>query len=195
MTDKKNVASPKRHKTVSRHKPAKRRRRIGAVALARKKSAQTGLIDVLMVAGGAVGGSFLDKLIPATWDTKMKGAVKIAAGIFLPQLVKDPKTKHTMQLLGYGLAANGGIQLATGFNLVSGVGATAPGLKDDDLLVVSLDGVDDRILKEQNRKAVGEYTDFEDVLNDDILNGGNIPVVEDDGNIPVVEDDILNAFA
>lgn len=191
--EKGKVHAPKRRKTVRKNYPAKRRR-VGAVARTHAKSKQgamSGLMDVLMVAGGAIGGSFLDKLIPETWDAKMKGGVKLAAGLFLPQLVKDAKTKRTMQLVGFGLAANGGIQLATGFNLISGVGEKKP-LNDDDLLVVSLDGIDDDLLHEQKKKPLGEFTEFEEVLNDNILNGDDIPVVSGD-DIPVVSDDILNA--
>jgi len=168
----------KRKRTSNRHKAIVRPTRV-----TRRKISGLGgmnLTDPLLVGGGAIAGRFLDKLFPAM-DAKLKAGGKIAIGILLPMVIKDPKSKKLLELLGYGLVATGSLELATSMNIISGIGSVND-LKDDDLLVVSLDGVDD--------DKLAELIEFEDVLNDDILNGDDIPVVSDDIN--VVQDDILN---
>lgn len=192
MEHKKAKTTHKRRRTVTSHAPThRRRRRIGAIAVHRKKAAtkDTSLMDVLKVAAGAIGGVYIDKFIPESWEPKLKAGAKIAAGFFLPKLSKNVETKKTLKFVGFGLASEGAVELATAFG-IAGFGKVGD-LKDDDLLVVSLDGVDDKDEFDKKR-PIGEFVDYDDVLNDDILNDGNIPTVSDDIN--VIQDDILNDF-
>lgn len=166
----KRKRTTKRHRAVVRPTTVTRRKLSGIKGM--------NITDPLLVGVGSIAGRFIDKFLPEM-DAKLKAGGKIAVGIFLPMLSKEPKAKRLLELLGYGMVATGSIELANEMGVVEGIGAAK--LKDDDLLVVSLDGVDE--------DKLNEYVEFEDVLNDDILNG-DIPVVSDDIN--VVQDDILN---
>lgn len=142
---------------------AKRKKKSHRRRSSRRSFGMMGAIDttnILTVAAGAVGAKMLDKVIPDTIDAKLVAAGKIALGIALPMVVKDGKSKNVMQGLGSGLIAVGAIDLVSSFGILSGVGAD-----DKDMLVVSLDGVDD------------------------------LPVVNGDDDLPVVngQDDVLGA--
>lgn len=137
-------------------------------------------MDPLLVAGGAIGGRFLNGLFP-NMDPKLKAGAKVALGIGIPMFIKSPKTKSMAAHLGYGLVANGAVELAQEFGVLGKVGE----LEDNDFLVVSLEGVG------SDSTIDIPFEDMNDVVNDDILNGNeDVDVVNED--VSVVNDDILN---
>ena len=104
-----------------------------------RRGGMLGAIDVtntLSIVVGAVGAKLIDKVVPESLDPRIVAAGKVAAGLFLPGLVKDGKTKAMMQGVGSGMIAVGAMDLLTSFGVLSGV-------SDNDLLAVSLEGVDD----------------------------------------------------
>lgn len=107
----------------------------------RSRGSMMGAIDttnILGVALGAVAAKFVDKIIPETVDAKIVAGGKIALGVALPMFVKSGKAKDILAGVGSGMLAVGTVELLTSFGVLSGVGAN-----DDDMLVVSLEGVDD----------------------------------------------------
>jgi hypothetical protein len=94
--------------------------------------------NVLGVIAGAVGGKLLDKIIPESIDAKIVSGGKIALGLALPMFVKTGKAKDVAAGIGSGLIAVGSVELLNSFGVLAGLGA-----KDSDMLVVSLEGVDD----------------------------------------------------
>lgn len=107
----------------------------------RSRVSGIGAIDtqnVLGVALGAVGAKLVDKVVGTALDAKIIAGGKVAIGIALPMLVKDGKTKNMLAGVGSGMLAVGTVELLNAFGMLAGVGA-----KEDDMLVVSLEGVDD----------------------------------------------------
>jgi len=134
----------------------------------RRSGSILGAIDttnILAVAAGAVAAKFVDKVIPDTIDSKIVSGGKIALGIALPMLSKDGKTKAMLQGVGSGMVAIGAVELLSSFGVLSGIGAD-----DSDMLVVSLDGVDDLpvINGEEDIAVVNGNVD---VLGADVLAG------------------------
>lgn len=117
----------KRKKTTKRT-TTRRRRRVSGI----------GKIDFVQIGGlvaGAVASKFLDKLPGlSTMDGKIKGAAKIAAGIFLPKIAGN---SPMAQAVGLGMVTGGGLQLvgSEGLNLVSGIGET------DEVLTLDVSSV------------------------------------------------------
>jgi hypothetical protein len=105
----------------------------------RSRGRALGAIDttnLMGVVAGAIGSKFLDKVIPASLDPKLVAGGKVALGVFLPNFVKDGKTKAMLSAVGNGMIAVGAVELMTQFGVLSGV-------EDTDLLAVSLEGIDD----------------------------------------------------
>lgn len=106
-----------------------------------RKRGLLGAIDTTNILGvvlGSVGAKLVDKVIPDTVDAKIVAGGKVALGIALPMIVKDGKSKNMMAAVGSGLIAVGSVELLSSFGVLNGVGAN-----DSDMLVVSLDGIDD----------------------------------------------------
>lgn len=163
-------------------KPARRKYAMRGIGALVKGGA---IIDTLTVAGSSVGSTFLNNVfnqyLPNVNEKIISGS-KIALGHFLPSFSKNPKTKKTLQLVGYGLIATGSIELAQqmGVIKISGIGQ----IQDDDELAValSMSGNDDI-----DEDKYDDYTDIsgvddldvvnDDILNDDILNDDDLLVV------------------
>ena len=100
-------------KKKSKKSPIRRRRRsVGAVNK-----------DLLTQAAGALGGYVLATMamakIAPTLDSKIKGAVVAALGVFgVPMVLKNSIGRG----LAIGFSTAGGIKLLQGFNVISGVG-------------------------------------------------------------------------
>lgn len=153
---------------------AKKRRKkakVPARVYGRKKSF-LGSIDttnIMGVAAGAVGAKFVDRVIPETVDAKIVAGGKVVLGVLLPMLSKDGKTKAMLNSVGSGMVAIGTVELLTSLGVLSGVGAN-----DSDMLVVSLDGVDDI-------PVVNGADDIPVVNGDeDVLAGGETVLAGDD---------------
>lgn len=116
--------------------------------------------------GGTVG-TFADKIIPASWDGKIKAGAKIAVGFLLPMIAgKNAKTKMVMAGIGGGLIAVGTADLIKGLGLISGIG-----FDEDEQLAVALEGLDDDDDDEMNG-----FSDYQDVIADSdmsVLNGSD----------------------
>ena len=108
----------------------------------RSRMSGMGAIDttnLIGVAGGAIIAKFVDKVIPDTIDQKIVAGGKLALGIALPMFVKSGKAKDIIGGVGSGMVAVGAVDLLTSFGVLQGLGAD----DNEDMLVVSLDGVDD----------------------------------------------------
>lgn len=126
------------------------------------------------MAGGVWGGTKLDDLeFISTWDPKLKAVAKIALGEYgqkqsmIRNLVKNDSI---VRGAGDALSVQGITELLTELGFISGVG----NLKDDDDLVVVIDGIDD--LDVVNEDVLGD--DDLDVVNEDILGDDD----DDDGS-------------
>lgn len=100
----------------------------------RRKSGLHGIdfTNILGVVAGAIGGGYLDKLIPDSIDKKIVAGGKIALGVALPMFVKSGSMKNILGGVGSGLVAVGSINLLTELGVLSGT--------DDELLEISLNG-------------------------------------------------------
>ena len=92
-------------------------------------------MNLLGVAIGAVGAGYLNKLIPASVNTKIVAGGKIALGIALPMFVKSGKMKNTLAGVGSGMVAVGTLDLLKDFGVLQGA--------DDEILEVTLNGDQD----------------------------------------------------
>ena len=104
----------------------------------RKRHSSMGAIDTMNIIGVAVGAvvaGYLDKVIPATVNTKIVAGGKIALGVALPMFVKSGKMKNTLAGVGSGMIAIGAVDLLKGFGVLSGA--------DDEILEVTLNGDQD----------------------------------------------------
>jgi hypothetical protein len=68
---------------------------------------------------GAAAAQLLGKVLPASFDEKIKAAAPLALGFFLPKFVKGP----IGQGLGAGMVAVGGLKLVQSFGVLNGIGA------------------------------------------------------------------------
>lgn len=113
----------KRKKTRS----YRRRRKMGAIG-------GDLLQKVGGVAAGAIAAQFVAKALPDTMNEKIKAAIPLAAGIFLPKVMKGTLGES----LGAGMVAAGAIKLAQSFG-IGGVG------EDQLLLPVSVGAATDEL--------------------------------------------------
>ena len=148
---------------MARKRKTKTRKR----SRSRSRSRSIGAIDINSVMGvvvGAVATKLLDKVIPDTINDKIVSGGKIALGLALPMLSKEGKTKNLLSGVGNGMIAVGVVELLNSFGVLNGLGAN-----DDEMLVVSLDGIDDLnvINGMDDLNVVNGLGD--DVLGDDVL--------------------------
>lgn len=170
----------KRKKSKKIHSRFKNRRRMSGIGALAKGGA---IMDTLTVGGSSVGGTFLNNIVGQylpNVDERLISGGKIVLGHFLPGFSKNPKTKKTLQLIGYGLIATGSVELAQqmGVIKISGIG----NIEDDDELAVALsmgDTDDDNNYDEYSEIFGNEDLDVvnDDVLNDDVLNDDDLLVV------------------
>jgi len=102
-----------RRKSYKKKSAPRRRRRmsgIGAVG-------STAMSALYTIAGG-VAAQAVTKFVPLK-DDKIKAAIPLALGLFLPRFVKG----DVVQGLANGMVAVGGIKLVQSFGILNGVGA------------------------------------------------------------------------
>ena len=78
--------------------------------------------NILGVAAGAVGGKFVNKVIPETIDKNIVAGGKIALGVALPMLVKGGQMKNIVSGIGAGMVAIGSVELLTNLGVLNGLG-------------------------------------------------------------------------
>lgn len=104
-----------RRKSYKRKSAPRRRRRmsgIGAVG-------STAMSVAYTIAGG-VAAQLVSKYVPVA-NEKIKAAIPVAVGLFLPKFVKGAAG----QGLANGMIAVGGIKLVQSFGVLNGIGAVA----------------------------------------------------------------------
>jgi hypothetical protein len=121
------------------------------------------ITNVLSVVVGAIGSKLIDKVVPESIDKKIASGGKVAIGLLMPMLSKDGKTKNMLSGVGAGFIAVGSVELLNSFGVLSGLGA-----KDDDMLVVSLEGADDLSVI-NGADDLNVINGSEDVLADNVL--------------------------
>lgn len=76
---------------------------------------------VLYTVAGAAAAQLVGKFLPATVNDKIKAAVPVAVGLFLPKFVKGAAG----QGLAAGMIAVGGLKLVQSFGVLNGIGEMA----------------------------------------------------------------------
>ena len=97
-------------------KKAPRRRRMSGIG--KVGGAAT---SVLYTVAGAAAAQLVGKFLPAATNDKIKAAVPVAVGLFLPRFVKGAAG----QGLAAGMIAVGGLKLVQSFGVLNGIGAFA----------------------------------------------------------------------
>ena len=106
-----------RRKKASR-KTSRRRRMSGIGAVGSMASSV-----LYAVAGGVMAGA-VTKYLPASLNDKVKSAIPVAVGLFLPKFVKG----NAGAGIGAGMVAVGGLKLVQSFGVLNGIaGIDAPG--------------------------------------------------------------------
>jgi len=77
--------------------------------------------SVLYTVAGAAAAQLVGKFLPAATNDKIKAAVPVAVGLFLPKFVKGAAG----QGLAAGMIAVGGLKLVQSFGVLNGIGAFA----------------------------------------------------------------------
>jgi len=150
---------------------------------------------------GVWGANMLEAdQMPQFWkdlNPQMKAAALIFAGDFLPKqkFVKGfIKNGDMRDGIGSGLMAVGVQTLLEEFNMLSGVGQSRTQLRDDDILMVAIEGdYDDDDLDVVNADVLSDdddyYDDDLDVVNADVLSDSHEDDYMDDDYIDDDEDD------
>jgi hypothetical protein len=76
---------------------------------------------VLYTVAGAAAAQLVGKFLPAATNDKIKAALPVAVGLFLPKFVKGAAG----QGLAAGMIAVGGLKLVQSFGVLNGIGAFA----------------------------------------------------------------------
>ena len=97
-----------------KHAPRRRRKMSGIGAVG-----STAMSVAYTIAGG-VAAQLVSKYVPVA-NEKIKAAIPVAVGLFLPKLVKGAAG----QGLANGMIAVGGIKLVQSFGVLNGIGAVA----------------------------------------------------------------------
>jgi hypothetical protein len=77
--------------------------------------------SVLYTVAGAAAAQLVGKFLPAATNDKIKAAVPVAVGLFLPKFVKGAAG----QGLAAGMIAVGGLKLVQSFGVLNGIGAVS----------------------------------------------------------------------
>jgi hypothetical protein len=75
--------------------------------------------SVLYTVAGAAAAQLVGRFLPAATNDKIKAAVPVAVGLFLPKFVKGAAG----QGLAAGMIAVGGLKLVQSFGVLNGIGA------------------------------------------------------------------------
>lgn len=158
--------------------------RVGGLTPYRKRStsklAGIDVTSILAVAGGGAAAGFINKVLPSTLDPKIVAVGKVALGAVMPMLAKEGKTKMMLSHFGEGFIAVGTYELLKGMGVISGIGAAD--IADDDLLAISLEGIDD--------------VEYEEI-SENVLNGDDLNVINDDvlaGDLNVINGDLDQTY-
>jgi hypothetical protein len=76
---------------------------------------------VLYTVAGAAAAQLVGKFLPAATNDKIKAAIPVAVGLFLPKFVKGAAG----QGLAAGMIAVGGLKLVQSFGVLNGIGAVS----------------------------------------------------------------------
>ena len=103
-----------------------RRRKAAKKAPRRRRMSGMGKVGgaastVLYTVAGAAAAQLVGKFLPAATNDKIKAAVPVAVGLFLPKFVKGAAG----QGLAAGMIAVGGLKLVQSFGVLNGIGALA----------------------------------------------------------------------
>jgi hypothetical protein len=104
----------RRRKAAKKRSP--RRRRMSGIG--KVGGAAT---SVLYTVAGAAAAQLVGKFLPAATNDKIKAAVPVAVGLFLPKFVKGAAG----QGLAAGMIAVGGLKLVQSFGVLNGIGEVA----------------------------------------------------------------------
>jgi hypothetical protein len=104
----------RRRKAAKKRSP--RRRRMSGIG--KVGGAAT---TVLYTVAGAAAAQLVGKFLPAATNDKIKAAVPVAVGLFLPKFVKGAAG----QGLAAGMIAVGGLKLVQSFGVLNGIGEMA----------------------------------------------------------------------
>ena len=104
----------RRRKAAKKRSP--RRRRMSGIG--KVGGAAT---TVLYTVAGAAAAQLVGKFLPAATNEKIKAAVPVAVGLFLPKFVKGAAG----QGLAAGMIAVGGLKLVQSFGVLNGIGEMA----------------------------------------------------------------------
>jgi len=104
----------RRRKAAKKRSP--RRRRMSGIG--KVGGAAT---TVLYTVAGAAAAQLVGKFLPAATNDKIKAAVPVAVGLFLPRVVKGAAG----QGLAAGMIAVGGLKLVQSFGVLNGIGEMA----------------------------------------------------------------------
>jgi hypothetical protein len=96
-----------------KHAPRRRRKMSGIGAVGSMA------MNVAYTIAGGVAAQAVTKYLPATLDDKVKAAIPLAVGLFLPKVLKG----NVGQGLANGMIAVGGIKLVQSFGVLNGIGA------------------------------------------------------------------------
>lgn len=77
--------------------------------------------SVLYTVAGAAAAQLVGRFLPAATNDKIKAAVPVAVGLFLPKFVKGAAG----QSLAAGMIAVGGLKLVQSFGVLNGIGAVS----------------------------------------------------------------------
>lgn len=77
--------------------------------------------SVLYTVAGAAAAQLVGRFLPAATNDKIKAAVPVAVGLFLPKFVKGAAG----QGLAAGMIAVGGLKLVQSFGVLNGIGAVS----------------------------------------------------------------------
>ena len=77
--------------------------------------------SVLYTVAGAAAAQLVGKFLPEATNDKIKAAVPVAVGLFLPKFVKGAAG----QGLAAGMIAVGGLKLVQSFGVLNGIGAVS----------------------------------------------------------------------
>lgn len=137
----------------------------------RTKSKSFGNVDFTAIMWSGVGGlgaRLIDKVLPATLDARLVAGGKMAVGIAMPMLAKDPKTKKMLSEIGAGMVAVSLLDLVQSFGFMAGIGYARPSPVQDLALVL------DRSDRLQGTTSVmGEYTEVMGDSDINVMNGSD----------------------
>ncbi len=103
-----------------------RRRKSTKKRINRRRMSGVGAIggqvtNALYTIAGAVAAGAVTKILPATFNDKIKAAVPVVVGIMLPRFIKG----NIGTGIGAGMVAAGGLKLVQSFGILNGIGAYA----------------------------------------------------------------------